>query len=60
MIGNPCVNGECSNVEGGYHCDCYSGYSEQEGVCLDVNEVDIKTIMKNTMFNCVVSAQHSP
>ena len=39
MIGNPCVNGNCTNKEGGYSCDCHTGYLEEEGVCLDVNEV---------------------
>ena len=39
LIGNPCVNGDCTNKEGGYPCHCYAGYLQEEGVCLDVNEV---------------------
>ena len=39
LIGNPCVNGNCTNKEGGYSCHCHPGYLEEEGVCLDVNEV---------------------
>ena len=39
LIGNPCVNGDCTNKEGGYTCHCYAGYLQEEGVCLDVNEV---------------------
>ena len=41
MIGNPCVNGECTNKGGGYNCDCFKGYIEEEGVCLDINEVPV-------------------
>ena len=39
LIGNPCVHGVCSNVEGSYECDCHDGFYLQDGECLDLNEV---------------------
>ena len=38
FIGNPCVNGNCSNKDGGYDCDCFKGFYQEDGVCLDINE----------------------
>ena len=39
LIGNPCVHGVCSNVEGSYECDCHDGFYLEDGECLDLNEV---------------------
>ena len=39
LIGNPCVHGVCSNVEGSYECECHDGFYMEHGECLDLNEV---------------------
>ena len=39
LIGNPCVHGVCSNVEGSYECECHDGFYLEDGECLDLNEV---------------------
>lgn len=25
-VSNPCVNGDCANTDGSYHCKCHEGY----------------------------------
>lgn len=37
----PCGgHGSCENRPGSYKCDCYAGYSEKDGGCVDVNECE--------------------
>ena len=43
MAENPCGVGKCVNSDGGYHCQCPTGYLHTHGGCHDIDEVKNKS-----------------
>ncbi|GAA6104086.1 fibrillin-2b [Tachysurus ichikawai] len=63
---NPCVNGDCINTPGSYHCKCHEGYqgTPTKQACIDIDECIVNGIMcrngrcVNTdgSFQCICNA----
>lgn len=52
---NPCLNGTCHNLPGGYSCTCLNGYignPKPENGCIDVNECETQENICGTNSLC--------
>nr|XP_015220808.1 PREDICTED: fibrillin-3 [Lepisosteus oculatus] len=65
-VSNPCVNGDCVNTPGSYHCKCHDGYqsTSTKQACIDIDECIVNGVMcrngrcVNTdgSFQCICNA----
>uniref|UniRef100_A0A3B5R1R5 Fibrillin 1 n=1 Tax=Xiphophorus maculatus TaxID=8083 RepID=A0A3B5R1R5_XIPMA len=69
-LNNPCINGDCVNTPGAYHCKCHEGYqgTPTKQACIDIDECIVNGVMcrngrcVNTegSFQCICNAGFEP
>lgn len=53
-VSNPCINGDCVNTPGSYHCKCHEGYqgTPTKQACIGMFDCAIKLYYCNKSLSC--------
>lgn len=53
-VSNPCINGDCVNTPGSYHCRCHEGYqgTPTKQACIGVSDCAVKLYYCNKSLRC--------